>query len=1085
MAIERKQAALIAWLVTYGPTPRSRLAGLLWPGVADARARGNLRQSLSKLHQIAKVQFVLSEGPLLALADDVVVEAAPAGARWLESFSYDDCSELAAWVQAGDEARRSARRQALLVQVRAAARDGELDRALHGADELLALDRESEEAYRVLMEVFYLRGDRAAAIDVWDRCRTMVRGLYGVLPSAETQRLGQMILESDAPPVSAATALPVTVLRPPRLIGRAGQLAALVTAWQSNHAVCVSGEGGVGKSRLLGEFAATLGPTVIASARPGDAARPFASLSRLVLAAIEQFQPSLDAESIDVVVRLLPPIAAACGRGEPEPLHTPHERTLAQAELAHLLQTCIQLGCAAFVFDDLQFADRASVETLQALIERDAPVGDPLPARLALGSRDEELLPHAQALLAALSSRGRFFKTTLGALAGSEVTELMQSLGLPGFDPIRQAARLRRRVGGNPAFLLESIKLIATLGQLGNIGQELPVPRRIEEVVERRLALLEPQARRLAELASIAAESFSVELACRELNCSLGELAQPLSELERRQVLYGRQFVHDVIASAVRRNVSPSVAARLHRLVAEHVETMGGQPAAAAEHWMACEEWRRAGDSFMAAAADMRRAVRPAELALMLDAAAEAFARVDDAQALRFEALRQRLQVPSAPDYMATRSAQLERLTAEAADERQELHVLLAAVSAQADYLRSQLLEQAERGMNRAQALGLPQLAFEFAHPVAWQYAGKGQPGQGLAVIEAQRAWVFAQDDVSLRVRFHTIRSGVLGLADRVAEAVEEAEQCLALLRKGGDQLAMLPVLSNLGLMRSWRGEFDEARARLVEAAALRDRLHSRGTGLLIDVNLGAALRDLGRYREALQMLEAVIVEYRSQLASDGELTDLVIAENHLAQLWLSLGRVDLAESSIDSDASKTDIRFRLRRLTLKVRASRIRGRRDESAQSALRALIDEAPFSYISMMGELELARALPARERLAHLASFCERPMLVERPGLLMHALTLMAGAAREHGDDQEARLHVDHLLAIGEACLPVDIDPVEMWRVMHAVLQGAADAAAAAGIRRSLQRSAAWLQSVRAPGLPEDTERTHAALQPPLAR
>ena len=80
--------------------------------------------------------------------------------------------------------------------VREAARSQRLDDALYAADQLLQTDRESEEAFRVLMEVYYLRGDQAAALSAWDRCREMLRQLYGVAPSAATQALGQTILEA-------------------------------------------------------------------------------------------------------------------------------------------------------------------------------------------------------------------------------------------------------------------------------------------------------------------------------------------------------------------------------------------------------------------------------------------------------------------------------------------------------------------------------------------------------------------------------------------------------------------------------------------------------------------------------------------------------------------------------------------------------------------------------------------------------------------------------------------------------------------------------------------------------------------------
>ena len=494
IALERKQAAVIAWLAAHGPTPRSRLAGLLWPEATEQRARGNLRQRLSKLRQAA-AEVIGDERGLLALASGTTVDSPPPGANWLDAFSYDDCADFSAWLEAERESQRAVRRQALLVAVRASAQSGALDKALEQADELLAVDRESEEAYRALMEVFYLRGDLAAAIAVWDRCREMLRSLYGVLPSAATQRLGQTLLASagSASIPAPAVAIPVTVLRPPRLVGRAGVAAALAAAWRVGDTVCVSGEAGVGKSRMLAEFAALVGPCAAAAARPGDAVLPYASLSRLVLVAVDRFAPQLSSDAVAGTTRLLPQLAARLGSVDPEPLRTAHERAEALRGLAVLLDACVARGCAAFVFDDLQFADLASVEALQALVERVAGADGAFPSRLALGSRSEEETPHGAALLASLVSARRLLRVALEPLGEGEVLELMQSLDLPGFDAEHQAPRLRRRVGGNPAFLLESVKLIAALGQLGSVDQALPVPPGIEAVVERRLSLLSPQ----------------------------------------------------------------------------------------------------------------------------------------------------------------------------------------------------------------------------------------------------------------------------------------------------------------------------------------------------------------------------------------------------------------------------------------------------------------------------------------------------------------------------------------------------------------------------------------------------------------
>lgn len=1071
-ALERKQAAAIAWIATQGPTPRSRLAGLLWPDVPEARARGNLRQSLSKLRQLSGHSFVVADGGMLALAEGVSVEPPAPGTQWLDAFSYDDCAEFSAWLDAERTARRSERRQALLGDIRSATQRGALDHALQRADELMALDSESEEAYRALMEVFYLRGDRAAAIGVWDRCRDMLRSLYGVLPSAATQRFGQTLLDSSpAAVLSAASAIPVTLLRPPRFVGRVGVVASLVAAWRVGRTICVIGEGGVGKSRLLGEFAAAVGSCAIVCARPSDAVLPYASLSRLVLAAINRFTPPLDDETVEWAVRLLPQIAEVCARPEPEPLRTAYERKRAIDGLSSLLGACSVRGCAAFVFDDLQFADRASVETLQVLVESGDEVRGPMPARLVLGSRDEELPAHAHALLASLESARCLVTVRLGALAEAEALELLRSLDLPGFDPERQAPRLRRCVGGNPAFLLESVKLVAALGQLGSVDQELPIPPGIEAVVERRLALLSPAARHVAELAAIAGESFSVALAGRSLARSLPELGEPLRELEFRQVLYGRQFVHDVVASAVRRSVPAAVAELLNRFVAEQLEFSAGEPAVVAGHWQACGEWRRAGENFLAAAAKERRAVRSAELVHMLDAAADAFGRCS-AQAARFDALRERLLVSTAPDFMPTRKAQLERLEAEAQGEAQSLHALVARVSWHADHLQADTLAQAKDGLSRAQALGLDELAFDFAQAAAWLYAAKGDPVPALAVIDAQRDWAFAQDDSSWRVRFHIARSVTLAHADRLGEAIDEIEAGLTLLRAVGDPLQLLPLLGNLGLLRSWRGEFAAAVEVLSEATALRDRLHGRGTSLILDLYLGAALRDLGRYCESVAMLESAVAEYRIQLAADGELlTDLVIGEHHIAQLWLTLGRPDLAEAALVSDTATTEMRFRLRRTTLRLRIARVEGRRDERLVAELREGVDAVELSSARLHAELELLRAAPPELALLRLAEVCDAAALRERPGLMMHALTLRADVARRTGDTNQAFAAVRKLLELAERFMPFDIDPIEMWSTAYAVLAEAGDMA---GADAAAHRGAQWRLSIRERGLPADARR-----------
>ncbi|MEO7056790.1 MAG: BTAD domain-containing putative transcriptional regulator, partial [Caldimonas sp.] len=226
IALERKQALLLAYLSVEGPTPRGKLARLLWPDAPEARARGNLRQRLAVLRKVVGADLVSDASGVLSLSPQLrVAPTEPAGEALLARFEYEDCDTASRWLEAQREAQRSQQRAAMLAAIRAAVQAGRLDEAMRLADALLAADRESEEAYRAQMEVMYLRGDTAAAIAVWDRCKDMLRQLYGVSPSPATRQLGETILAACAAgdastSQTAGDAIPVTVLRPPRLIAR-------------------------------------------------------------------------------------------------------------------------------------------------------------------------------------------------------------------------------------------------------------------------------------------------------------------------------------------------------------------------------------------------------------------------------------------------------------------------------------------------------------------------------------------------------------------------------------------------------------------------------------------------------------------------------------------------------------------------------------------------------------------------------------------------------------------------------------------------------------------------------------------------
>lgn len=608
LVLSAREAGLLAWLHLEGPSSRARVAGLLWPGGDESQARANLRQALVRLKRAVGEVLAESAG-VLRLADGVTVapEGTPGEAdaatgpgpqRLLGPLEFDDAPEFAEWLQTRREAALRERRRRQLALARQALEAGALDQALAGAEAVLATDGAVEDAHRLRMEVFYLRGDRAAAITAWDDCRDALRTAYGITPSAATNELGRLVLAAEAADqrqgaapgaqarqAAAAAVLPAALRRPPRLVGRDPALAEIRHALALGHGVVVAGPGGIGKSRLLAQVAAAMEPAVAVGARPGDEHQPGVVASRLVTAAVERFGPDLD-RATRADIALLRPGGPARGQALQSALE--HRRVL--ASVARAMQACHAKGLRLVVVDDLQFADDLSLEALSAVVGdwlAQPPEGAALPL---LGCRPGELRPAAAALVRLLDGSTRSVRIDLAPWSTPDIEALLDSLplelaGAAGLDRRALAQALQARVGGNPAFVLESVKALWLSGLAGwRPGQALVVPATLRESLRQRLAQRSGEALQLAQLAAVAGDDFSLPLAAAALGRPALALAPLFAELEAAQLLDGIRFSHDLVAEAARAALPSALVAPLHRLVAEHLRSQHGAAARIAWH---------------------------------------------------------------------------------------------------------------------------------------------------------------------------------------------------------------------------------------------------------------------------------------------------------------------------------------------------------------------------------------------------------------------------------------------------------------------------------------------------------------------
>lgn len=613
VVLERKTAALLAILAVDGPTSRARLAALLWPDSDEKKARGNLRQTLSRFRKLAGAELVESGDPL-RLAEGVdtdwdellhgaSIPAAPLGVELLGGLDLSDCDELASWIDAANVRLR----QALLGRLEA-----EADRLEQGdrpadvvaiAERILELDPVSERVHRRLIRLHYLAGDRAAAIQAFERCRKLLLDELGVEPDHETLELLRLVERGQLPsPPRRSHEIPPSVRRPPRIVGRDLEWARMKAAWDEGKILFVSGAAGMGKSRIARDFAAAQdGPVLLLEGRPGDAAVPYSSQARAVRQIFATY-PGI--EPVDWVrrelSRLLPELLQE-GEDAPPPLADNDKVRFFQAHLE--LYRLVGTPHLTIFIDDMQFTDPASASIGQFMVTTPEMFGPDRILRTLFAFRPdqlpEELLRAADALVAA----GLAERIELGPLDPDSVAELLRDLRV-GASPAL-ADDLSRAASGNPALVLELVKSLIQEGAMeGGIRAGASLPLRLDQLFRSRFGHLSASAMRLAQVAAAAGDILSLPLAAAVLGVHPLELGAPWRELEKAQVLHDGRFVHDLVRDAVLADLPAAVLAHLHASIATFLEREGADGTSIALHWQAAGEPARAAPYLIAPSGD-------------------------------------------------------------------------------------------------------------------------------------------------------------------------------------------------------------------------------------------------------------------------------------------------------------------------------------------------------------------------------------------------------------------------------------------------------------------------------------------------
>jgi DNA-binding SARP family transcriptional activator/predicted ATPase len=604
----KKLFGLVAYLSLEGATPRSRLAGLLWSDLDEESARRNLRRELVRVKTHASVlegRFT-TEGERLKLtepwsSDAQTFEAALARddletalevyrGPLLDGFEIAGADGFHGWLEIKREQYVRLYRKVMLDLAERLETRGDWRRALELHQRSLEADKLQERTHREVMRLHALLGEREAALTQFERCREMLGGELGLEPLPETVLLAERIRSVQTPAPITNFGLDgnrtpqmvvqvVTVEAP--LVGREAELEQLHA---HAGAVMVLGEPGVGKTRLLTEFAATQ-DTVWVRFTEASSAVPLEAVARTISHALEQPDGRERLMQLErvwrlEVARLVPDIEPGAQIAS---VSSPEVRARFLEGVARAL---LALG-ACLILEDLHWADAMSLELTQMILPKLEANKDE--HRLILSARPAELEANEAAadLTTQLGWANKLERVTLNPLAASDVRALVMHNAHrnTGFNQDFMA-RLMQSTQGNPLFVLESLRYVL---ERPASFENLPVPPTVREAVLERTKRLGNAARRLLETASLTDDGFMLREVQPATALSDWEGVDGLERAVSAQILtkFGRggyAFAHDLVRQAIAGNLGTERQMIIHSKLAQTLEAQGAAPARIARH---------------------------------------------------------------------------------------------------------------------------------------------------------------------------------------------------------------------------------------------------------------------------------------------------------------------------------------------------------------------------------------------------------------------------------------------------------------------------------------------------------------------
>ena len=956
VAVPRRQVrALLFYLASsQQPVSRQALHFLFWPDIPEAAARRQCTRLLTHLRRALPVPEMLQAADdsisldLLQTWSDVgefgrLCAVQESGHRFmalqqavglyhgpfLAGFSLPDSPEFEAWSLQEQCVQERLYLEALDALIQACTARCAYGEAIAYAQRYLETDELAEKIHQRLIELYALDNDRGAALRQFEHCATVLERELGVSPLPET-RIAYQAARRGKQRVQEA---PRAALPPPRwttlpslhapLLGRDQPCRRLQQAFDQarlahGRVVLIAGEPGIGKSRLIQEFVTGLrdqATVLVGSCHEAERDLPYwPLLEALRPFALDASQAARNVEPLYLaeVARLLPEIRTLL----------PDLPALPPAELGQepgrlflaLVQWLLSLAARRppliLCLDDLHWADGATLSWLGYL-------GRKIQAAhiLVLGTYRTGEAGAVAPLRGQLRRQGPLDEIVLEGLPLSEVVRLVRHLSGQAGGATLFSQRLHRETGGNPFFLLETLRAMFEAGILWqdetgwNTGldettedyRELPLPDTVCQAIRERLNRLSLQARQVLEAGAVIGQRFGLNLVLQTSGRGEAEVVDALEVLSARQVLCENagayQFDHDLIRTVVYRDLSYGRRRLLHRRAAAALaELRSDDVGALARHFEQAGEPRQAAGYALQAGERARDVYAHTEArghfdnALILLERECAHLREPAAvianQHLQVRALEARgwaFRLLGNMDAYARDSRAVARLAGLLGDQQTLAHLRWREAYTHRWFCRHTAAhEAAEEGVRLSQAAGDLLCEARCHRELGMAARAVGDYGPARAALE-EALRLFGSLGETL-YEIHTLGnlSTLCWHEGDPRQALALARQALARCDEAGLPLERRLPLGDMGVAAAAMGDADQARAWLAESLAIARQIADRTQEILCLGHMGWLEVRLGRPGEALaHLVTALTLAERIDSCTEQSWLHAGLAETH------------------------------------------------------------------------------------------------------------------------------------------------------------------------------------------------------------